>query len=160
MLIFVIAGFLTLFLGPFMFAFLSKYSHKYRYPVGFADSIGDGIFLTLFNAYTFSFGMLNYMTYNTAITITSLSASIIFGAIIMVWRKNYSNFNDWSRPVKGTFNFGGYYHSIFLTVQSFIILFSLIMFNSIMLYILFSCYVITFILHELYIKKKLSLPES
>ncbi|MFT4309146.1 MAG: hypothetical protein ACMXYL_01520 [Candidatus Woesearchaeota archaeon] len=154
MIIFVIAGVLTLLLGPFMFAFLSRLSNKYSYPVGVADSLGDGLFLVLFNAYAFSYGLHNAIINNLLLTAIIALISVSFGVIICYWRKSISEFNDWSRPNKGVFNAGGYYHSVFLTVQSFIVLYAIIYYDSIILYLLFAGYVVSFIIHEAKIKSK------
>jgi hypothetical protein len=155
MITFVIAGLMTLFLGPFMFAYLSaRYSEKHRYPVGLADSIGDGLFLVLFNAYAFGYGMISYIELMPLLAWSLAFVSILFGLGMMIWRRDFSDFNDWSRPKKGYFNPGGYYHSAFLTVQSFIVIFSLAVFHSMMLYLLFLCYAITFIIHEYMRSKK------
>jgi hypothetical protein len=115
---------ITVLLGSVMFAFWSRwvYRHRetHRWPVGLVDSIGDGLFLPLFNGFAFSAGLV-YVPERFAIA--AIGAMVITIAYYRIARRTPTN---WSKTEDSYLNAGGWYHLVFLAVQSGIIIYALL----------------------------------
>jgi hypothetical protein len=123
---YLIAIILTLLIGPATFFILSRFVYrklKYKkYPVCYVDGYGDIIFIPIFN------GVLAYK--GAPINFIVLTISIFLAFLLTIsfiyWRKNLAIHNDWSRPHKGIFDIGGWYHSAFMLAQAFIIFYAIL----------------------------------
>ena len=120
-----IAAFLvTIIIGPVAFVIWSRVVYRkrntYKWPVGLADSIGDGLFLPAFNGFAFSLGLAFVFE---RLTLAILSALVISFFYYRIARRTPAN---WSKTDDSRLNFGGWYHLIFLTVQSGIIIYALL----------------------------------
>ena len=147
MLEFILVVTITLIIGPISFYIISNTLYKNKpykkYPVGPADKYGDVLFLPLFNAFAFE-----NIIFSLNMFILSSILSIIITTIFFIYNKNINEHDDWSRPGKYNFNFGGYYHLSYFFLQSIVIFYSLLIFyNIIALWITIIGYLITFIWH-------------
>ena len=117
----------TLVAGPFMFYVLGRNARRglQRWPVGSIDGWGDLVFLPLFNAMAVFFGVFD------TFSLGGLCIGLLFGLFISVgftyWRRDVAAHDDWSRPRKGVFALGGWYHSFFMFVQGSFIAYSLVL---------------------------------
>lgn len=121
----ILAFFGTLFLGPIMFLSISRVFYRnykfLKYPVDAVDFIGDCVFLPFFNALLVFYNINYFVKQNSGYLWFCLAFALLVSIFWSIHRKKISNFNDWSRPKIGVFNFGGWYHIIFFFVQSFLI---------------------------------------
>ena len=119
-----LAFFATILLGPLTFAFWSRwvYRHRktYKWPVGLVDSLGDGLFLPVFNALAFGFGLPYVPERAALVTLGTLIVALVY------YRIARSTPTNWSKTEDSHLNAGGWYHFVFLTVQSGIILYTLL----------------------------------
>jgi len=139
----IITFILTFILGTGVFYLLSHFHYKGKpsYPVGIADGWGDALVLPLYNAFTVSLGFFQLLNFKL-ITYTSIIA-LIFTLSAHHYFKNIDPYTDWSKPKRGVYNAGGYYHELFFLVQSFIIITSTILFfNSLILWSLLIIYLL------------------
>ncbi|MBI4439265.1 hypothetical protein HY640_05000 [Candidatus Woesearchaeota archaeon] len=128
----VVVWMLTLAVGPAAFFIISRFfsDSSPKYPVGEIDGVGDIIFLPLFNAAVFSYGVSDTLKVNSGKVFFAVAVSVLFTGGFLLWQKNRLTHNDWTRPVLGKLSFGGWYHGVFMLVQSFIVFTSLLIFYS------------------------------
>lgn len=130
-----LAAILTILVGPLMFYIISHKIYRKqklrKYPTGLADAMGDAIFLPLFNALAAYYGIFDIVFSNQPVFLLTFLLTLIFSSIFLIYRKNYSSENDWSRPKKQRFNAGGWYHQFFVIAESFLIFISLLHFYDI-----------------------------
>jgi hypothetical protein len=122
------AIFITLLFGPLMFYLLSKNSKLPRFPVGVIDGYGDIFFLPVFNALAVRYGILSLIFAVPWMTLTAVVLAYIITRIFVTYRKDFAKHNDWSRPKRGSFSAGGWYHTAFMFAQCFFIVISLLHF--------------------------------
>jgi hypothetical protein len=120
----VLAVLLTWLLGPFMFWLLSRRSSRKRWPVGVIDGWGDVVFLPLFNAAAVFFGV--FAVFSSLLFGVSVLFGVVVAVAFMFWRRDIAAYDDWSRPKKGVFNAGGWYHSAYMLVQAGFVLYSFV----------------------------------
>ena len=117
----------TLLIGPYAFHLISDFLYhqhrQQRYPVGVIDGWGDIVFLPLFNAAIVAKGVLDI--WNLASLVGAAALALIMTTMFVHWRRDLATKNDWTRPKRGHFNFGGWYHAGFMLVQATIIFYSL-----------------------------------
>lgn len=112
---------------------------------------GDILFLPIFNGVVVEYGIV--------FSLSKLLIATAIGALLTVsfihWRKNIAVHNDWSRPKKGRFNFGGWYHASYMFIQASFIFYSfMIHFDKTWPYILFILYLTPLILRFMELGKK------
>jgi len=124
-----IAVIITLIFGPVVFWIWShiiyKNSSLKKFPIGYHDSIGDIILLPLFNAISVHLGILK-QEFMIGKLILSLIGGLLLLLFFIIHRRNNSGLTDWSIPQSGMFNAGGWYHALFMVLQSVFILYSLL----------------------------------
>ncbi len=141
---------LSLVLGPGIFWYVGRVHYKgpaLRYPIGYHDSIGDGLFLSLHNAWL---GVLIYRN-SSVIDISLLGyaflLSLVFTFVWNYWAMNIYSVSDWIRPRMGHFSAGGWYHAVYMLVASFLVNVGYLAFGfEPLLTLFFSAYVCTAIL--------------
>ena len=86
------------------------------------------VFLPLFNALAVVFGAFS------SFSLSSFVVGVVFGFVVAGvfswWRRNIAVHDDWSRPRKGVFTMGGWYHSLFMTAQAGVISYALLMIRN------------------------------
>ena len=120
---------LTLIISPLAYYLMSHHIYKSkekRWPVEETDKWGDTIFLPLFNATAAYAGIFSIT--NTTVLAISAFLGIILTIIYNVYNKYYEELNDWSRPRKGVYNFGGWYHASYMLIQSVFLFYAIIIF--------------------------------
>jgi hypothetical protein len=114
---------ITIVLGPVMFAFWSRWVYRHRetckWPLGLVDSVGDGVFLPLFNGFAFAGGL---MYVPERFVIAAIGGVAIALVSYRIARRTPTN---WSKTEDSHLNAGGWYHLAFLGVQSGIIIYAL-----------------------------------
>jgi hypothetical protein len=119
----------TLLLGPAVFYLLSHHRYKRlkpKFPVGVIDTYGDIIVLPISNAIIMHYGILGGLGSNLQRLFIAFVIAYILTRVFVIYRKDFAKHDDWSRPERGTFNFGGWYHAAFLFAQAFIVLFAVL----------------------------------
>jgi hypothetical protein len=119
-----VAFFLTIIAGPVAFALWSRVVYRnretYRWPIGFVDSIGDGVVLPAFNGFAFAAGLAFTLERLAFAALGSIFVALVYYRIARSTPPNWSK-NDDSR-----LNAGGWYHLVFLTGQSGLIIYALL----------------------------------
>jgi len=128
-----LAAIVTWIVGPVMYNIFSRVIYKEnkesKFPVSQFDFLGDVILLPVFNALAASAGTL-FLIFTPALDYFyySLATAIIITIGFGHFRKNLAKHNDWSRPRKGKFNAGGWYHLTYIFLQTYFIAFTLLNF--------------------------------
>ena len=129
----ILVALITWIVGPVMFNVFSRIIYKNnkepKYPVGPVDFLGEVILLPVFNALATSSGILfliftpsfDYFAY-------SVLGALIITTLFVYYKKYLAKQNDWTRPKKGKFNAGGWYHSGYILLQSYFAIFTLLNF--------------------------------
>ena len=89
-----------------------------RYPIGYHDSIGDGLFLSLHNAWLGVLLYRNPEVIDASILGYALLSAFVFTFIWCYWTKNIYSVSDWIRPRKGHFSAGGWWHATYMLIAS------------------------------------------
>jgi len=153
----------TVILGPCMFYILSRIltwpgnylkkntktkNNVKTYPTGITDSIGDLIFLPLFNAILISIWINDKQPINQ-ISIIKFITTLIFAFIITFLYYYFDlkqDYIDWSKPEKNKYNAGGYYHLSFMFIQLILVIYGIInYYSNILLWLALIGYATTFI---------------
>ncbi|KKP90748.1 MAG: hypothetical protein UR96_C0039G0010 [candidate division WS6 bacterium GW2011_GWC1_36_11] len=110
----------------FIITHLSK--SKQKFPASITGAIGDTVFLPIFNAVSVYYGIIENINNNLLILFCGLLGMVVFSGIYLVYRKNRKDRDDWMKNKKGDFNFAGWYHFIYVILQSLFIFISLVYF--------------------------------
>lgn len=142
----IIALILTVIIGPLTFYILSHTIYKKskdKFPTGINALYGDIIFLPLFNAILF----YNPIVFENLKLTISIFIAILITITYLIIDLKYSNYIDWSKKTNSKLNFGGYYHTLFMLLQSIIIVYGIsINLNNIYLYLALFGYIVTAVL--------------
>lgn len=128
-----LAAIITWIIGPVMFNIFSRGIYKEdknpKFPVSAFDFLGDVILLPVFNALAVNTGII-FVLFTPSIDyfLYSIVGAIILTSIFIIYRKNIAHHNDWSRPEKGKFNAGGWYHATYMLIQSYFMIYTLLNF--------------------------------
>jgi predicted permease len=136
---------ITWLIGPIaLFIITRLHKSEKNFPASITGSIGDTIFLPMFNAVSVYYGVLEKIDNNWLIIFFGLLGMIIFSGIYFICRKDSKNGNDWMRNRRGSFNFAGWYHFIYVILQSLFIFLSLIcLYDNLLLWIPLIGYLLT-----------------
>ena len=96
-----------------------------KYPVGIIDGLGDWMFLPAFNAIAVRLGILDVLSSNAVKIGIAFGVAYVLTCVFMIWRRDIEKKNDWTRPKLHVFNGAGYYHLVFMFVESAFIILSL-----------------------------------
>ena len=126
----------TIIIAPLTFYLLShkyyNYKHLKKFPTQLTDKYGDTIFLPLYNATLAQTIITTQHQVNIIILITSILLAALFTIIYSTYQIR-SEYVDWSIPKKGTYNVGGYYHMLYMLLQTSAIIYGVINFYSTLL---------------------------
>jgi hypothetical protein len=115
-----------------------------KFPTSITGAVGDTIFLPMFNAVSVYYGVLESISNNLLILSLGFLGMIIFSVIYLIYRKDTKKSNDWMRNKKGSFNFAGWYHFVYVILQSFFIFLSLIyLYDKVLIWISLIGYLLT-----------------
>ncbi len=118
----------TLLVGPLAFYLLSRHAKGPRFPVSILDKYGDIILLPIFNALAVHYGLLSVAFADMQLSLIAFVAAYIPTRVFIIWRKNFAKHDDWSRPKRGKFNVGGWYHVVFMICQLYVIVITMLNF--------------------------------
>lgn len=140
----IIAILLTWLFGPLAFLILIYLVNKKKrikeYNLGINCWVGDTIFLAMFNAVLVRQGFIDFGSFPWISIILSIALTLGF----FFWRKYVAKHDDWSRPEKGVYNIGGWYHTLFMLVQSFLVFYGILNYTqAYLLWIALSGYLLT-----------------
>ena len=141
----VLAIIITWLVGPVVVYTITRlYRTDKMFPASLTGAVGDTIFLPTFNGSAVYYGLLGHLTQSSFELWSSVIAMFVFSTLYLIYRKNIKTRNDWMRTTKGHFNFAGWYHFVYVIVQSFIVFISLLYFyNALWLWVTFLGYMAT-----------------
>ncbi len=120
---------ITWIVSPAAYWVLTRiYRVNRTFPISIKGAIGDTVFLPVFNGLVVYFDILTVITSNKMFFLLSVFVTVIFSIVYFVYRKDISKQDGWMRSKKGKFNFVGWYHFIYVVLQLFIIVISLLHF--------------------------------
>jgi hypothetical protein len=136
---------ITWLISPITLLIITRlHKSEKKFPTSITGAVGDTIFLPMFNAVSGYYGILEKIDNNWLIIFFGLLGMIIFSVIYLIYRKDTKSSNDWMRNRKGSFNFAGWYHFIYVILQSFFVFLSLIyLFDKLLLWIPLIGYLLT-----------------
>ena len=141
----ILAVAITWLVSPVAYWVLTRlYRVEKTFPVNVTGAIGDTVFLPVFNGLVVYLGVLSVLLNSQSLFWFAVIGAVTFSMSYLLYRKNLKESNDWMRSEKGRFNFAGWYHFVYVFLQSFIIILSFLYFYaSVWLWLMLVGYVAT-----------------
>ena len=141
---FILGFILTFGLGPLVFWLLTRTkSTEKRFPATMTGALGDTLFLPVFNGFfAYHYSLVKF----TFFEIPSFSfVLIVIFCIWYIWHKKYQSHKpSWMYTSSGSFSIAGWYHVLFVIIQSSIIVITLTFFyDTLGIYVALFGYVFT-----------------
>lgn len=141
----VLAILITWFVGPLAFYIITGLNKSGKlFPASLTGAVGDTIFLPIFNGLAVYCGVFDYLTSNLTKLRWALLITLVFSILYLEYRRKIKKHDGWMYNQKGNFNFAGWYHFIYVVLQLFVIVVSLLYcYNQIWLWMVLLGYAIT-----------------
>lgn len=112
----------TLIFGPVAFWVLTRLSgSSHTFPTSLTGLLGDFVLLPAFNGVAVHYGLLTIYQGKMSLLIIAVLLSASFSLTYLQYRRKTTDGAAWMFDENKDFNFAGWYHFLFVVIQSFIV---------------------------------------